>query len=456
MDDTRAPWWLRTVLAAGVFAFTFACRTRGVTDQFWLLGDQIRDWSIALRPFTELPLVGPPTHVGGYTIGPAYYWLMWGIRVTLGPWFDNLPHGGGIGQAIVESAADAVLFVALCRRIGSPWLALAGVLAIATSAFDMALSAIVWTTVVASAFGKVAIALMLLRWHQASLWRVALVAAVAWSAVHVYTGAIFVTVGVFMAMVAEPAVSRDRKSLVHRAAVLAGVVGALQVPWLLYHLQTGFSAPTMGAVTGSVRLVLSGEQGAQVAKSVDGLAAAFNYIQVQPWNVTWLPWAILAAGVVVALRYRHDLPLVTLLLVPQAAALAGYALFLGSVDHYYYIPVVPVMLLTVVFAVSPPSRRARTALGVAMLAGVTALIPARLQMAATLHKLPEYGVLLDASRRIVGTRLPMRAVMADFPLPPTAEPDFLYRVLGGQIEPGAPHMAVIRRDGQVEYRRPQD
>jgi hypothetical protein len=39
-------------------AFTFACRTWRIGDHFWLLGDQIRDWGIALRPLTQLPLVG--------------------------------------------------------------------------------------------------------------------------------------------------------------------------------------------------------------------------------------------------------------------------------------------------------------------------------------------------------------------------------------------------------------
>ena len=74
-------------IAALVLAFilTLVVRVRGVTEHFYLLGDQIRDWGIALRPFSDLPLVGPPTHVRGYTIGPAFYWILWAIRVTLGP-----------------------------------------------------------------------------------------------------------------------------------------------------------------------------------------------------------------------------------------------------------------------------------------------------------------------------------------------------------------------------------
>src|SRR5438093_6358115 len=79
-----------------VFAFTLTIRIWGISSRFLLLGDQIRDWSIALGSFAELPLVGPATHVHGYTIGPAFYWILWAIRVSVGPWFHNLPHAGGI------------------------------------------------------------------------------------------------------------------------------------------------------------------------------------------------------------------------------------------------------------------------------------------------------------------------------------------------------------------------
>src|SRR5688500_14267083 len=99
---------LRLTILAFTFAFTLIIRVRGISTHFWLLGDQIRDWTIALRPFTDLPLVGPATHVGGYTIGPAFYWILWAIRVVVGPWFQNMPHAGGIGQAILQSSADTL------------------------------------------------------------------------------------------------------------------------------------------------------------------------------------------------------------------------------------------------------------------------------------------------------------------------------------------------------------
>jgi hypothetical protein len=112
-DARRAGCLGDAALPALIFGVTLVLRTWEIDRRSWLLGDQIRDWEIALRPFADLPLVGPPTHVGGYTIGPAFYWILWTVRVTLGPWFDNLPHAGGIGQAAILSAADALLFVAV-------------------------------------------------------------------------------------------------------------------------------------------------------------------------------------------------------------------------------------------------------------------------------------------------------------------------------------------------------
>ena len=61
----RAPR-LELALAALIFLFTFTIRVWGISTRFFLLGDQIRDWSIALGPFAELPLVGPATHVPVY------------------------------------------------------------------------------------------------------------------------------------------------------------------------------------------------------------------------------------------------------------------------------------------------------------------------------------------------------------------------------------------------------
>ena len=82
-----------------------------------------------------------------------------------------------------------------------------------------------------------------------------------------------------------------------------------------------------------------------------------------------------------------------------------------------------------------------------------AIIPARRNDAMTIHQMGEYGVLVHASRVIVDRGTPVRAIRLDFPLPPTNDPEFVYRILGGRIDPASPWIAVILRSGEVTYRR---
>jgi len=443
---------LEYLAAAGLFLFAFAIRVRGIESHFWLLGDQIRDWGIALRPFHELPLVGPATHVGGYTIGPAYYWIMWAIRITVGPWFDNLPHAGGYGQAAIESGADVLLLAALARRLDSPGVAFAAMLMIVTAPFDVALSAIDWTCPIASALGKAAIALILLDWHRKGALRVAAIVALAWCAVQVYTGAVYVTAGVMAALLLEPFLRRDWMGVRRAAATLAVVVLALQLPYLAHRMMDRSSGAAMGAVTGGIGQILTGRTRPEVAKSLAGFAGAFNYIEVEPWH-TPLPLAALAVcSVIVAVRYRRDPIVLSLTLLPQGLAIVGYALFLGTLDHYYYIPVMPVTVLTAAFAVVLPARTLPgRVVGIATVAVAAAVVPWRLEFATTMHRLPEYRVLVAASRTIVATHEPVRAIRAEFTLLPSTDPEFLYKILGGRIDPNAPRAALIETDGSVRY-----
>jgi len=442
---------------AAVFAFTLYIRVQGISTHLWLLGDQIRDWSIALRPFGDLPLVGPATHVGGYTIGPAYYWIMWGIRVVVGPWFDNLPHAGGIGQAIIESGADVLLLTAVWRRTRSAWGALAAIVVISTAAFDVALSAIVWTTTVASALGKMAIALVLLDWHRRGVARVALIAALAWSAVQVYTGAVFVTVSVFAALLMDPIAHRNWAGVRRSVAAIAAVVGMLQVPYLIHQIQNRFGDRAMSHVTEGVWRILSRSDAPEVWKSLNGYAAAFNFIEVAPWQTTIPLWVLAVSALVVAIRYRRDPVLPVLTILPQVTAIAGYALFLGPLDHYYYISVMPAAVLTVFLAVAVPSYTTTgRVVGIAIFVAALAIVPARLRLAATMNKLPEYQTLVEGSRNIVRTGQPMRAISAAFPLPPTSDPEFLFTVLGGRIQRDARWFALIGVDGDVTYGKVED
>jgi hypothetical protein len=461
LDRRAAARYLLPILA---FSLTLALRVRGIGRHFALLGDQIRDWGLALGPFSELPLVGPATHVGGYTIGPAFYWILWTIRVTVGPWFDNLPHGGGIGQAIVQSGADALLLVAVWRRTGSVWMAVAAVVLIATGAYDLALSALIWNPTMGQALAKAATALVLLGWPHRSLAGVAVTTAVAWSAVHAYTGAIFVAIGVFAAVPGGLLFQKEYARAARSAAVILLVVAALQVPLVVYQLST--STEAMGAVTGSVGRILSGQALPDFRGSWAGFAGGFTFIQGAPFTIvpgapwhhsTWLAWLLAACAIIVTATHRRDPALLAVTIVPLALTVIGYAFFLGHAhEAYYYLSLIPAAVLTILLAfaaIRPPRVAAAVALSLALAA--LAITPARVRFASTLPRMPEYAALVDGSRRLVERGFPVRAIRTDFPLHHSVNREFIYRILGGRIDASSPVSALISRDGEISYQKVQ-
>src|SRR5262245_24763731 len=440
----------RLSIALLVFSLTLAMRIEGISQRFWMLGDQIRDWAIALRPFWELPLVGPPTHVGGYTIGPAFYWILWILRVLFGPWFDNLPHAGGIGQAALQSAADALLLIAIWRRT-SPWIALATVVIIATAAFDVSLASLVWNPPMGAALAKLAMAAVLADWHRRSFVHAAVIAAVAWSAVHAYTGAIFVVLSVFVAMLIDPFLRGNRRTSLRNAVAIAVVIALLQLPLVVFQLTKPRDA-AMGAVTGSLSRVLTGESPPEILKSLNGFAEAVQVIEFMPGRLPGLGWLLLICACIVALRYRKDPALLSLTVLPQIAAIAGYSLFLDDLDAYYYLSLMPATVLTFVLAVTTmPSARFARATAILTLVVALAFVPMRLRNAATMFQMPQYRVLVDASRKVRSFGQPMQQIRTDFPLPPSSNAEFLFEVLGGTIDRRAPWVCVIRADGEVSF-----
>ncbi|HET9270866.1 MAG TPA: hypothetical protein VFO31_21965, partial [Vicinamibacterales bacterium] len=271
-------------------------------------------------------------------------------------------------------------------------------------------------------------------------------------AVQVYTGAVYVTAGVLLALLIEPLKGRDWKA-VRRIAVASGaVIIVLQLPYLAHRMFDRASGPAMGAVTGGLARIVAGDASPQVGKSLAGYAAAFNYIEVMPWQTMVPLWGLVACSLVVAVRYRRDPAVLALTLVPQALAIVGYALFLDTLDHYYYIPVMPAAVLTMAFALAlPATGNAGRMAGIVLVGAAATIVPWRLGFATTMHRLPEYRVLVAASREIAGRHEAVRAIRTEFTLPPSTDPEFLYTILGGRIDRTASRTALVRADGSVQY-----
>jgi hypothetical protein len=241
---------IRVFVALAVFAYLTILRTWRISEIFGMLGDQVLYWNIALRPWRDLPLGGGPSSVGGTTLGPAFMWTMWGIRLVVGPWTDNLPHAGGIGLSVIQSIADVVLVIAIWRRFESLMLALAVTLLVATTPEEMSLSASIWNPPLSVAFVKIAIALVLLGDRNKTLLAGAAATASAVLAVQCHSSAVFVAAPVIASFPLREWLARRPRRALASAGAAAAVVLFLEIPFLLDLGITG-REPTPGAVMGT-------------------------------------------------------------------------------------------------------------------------------------------------------------------------------------------------------------
>jgi hypothetical protein len=288
--------------------------------------------------------------------------------VTVGPWLENLPHAGGVGEAILHSAGDTLLLAAIWRRTGSARLAVAATVLIA--AYDLQLPAIAWSPLMAVALAKLATALVLLGWPQRSSAGVAVAAAIAWCAVQCDASMIVVALGVFAALLAVPLHTRDYGGLRRNAWITAVVVAILQVPHAFYR------AP---------------------ARLDDGAAEVIG-----------------ASGILV--------PATLMLLLLAAASVSS-------------------------------TRRVTQVIVLTIFAAVVALVPGQLRPQPTANRMPDYGLLLDGSRKIARLKQPMRSIRTEFRLPPSSDPEFLYTILVGPVDPQSAWVALIKADGSVMYQQ---
>jgi hypothetical protein len=122
---------------------------------------------------------------------------------------------------------------------------------------------------------------------------------------------------------------------------------------------------------------------------------------------------VAACGVIVAVRYRRDPALLAVTLLPQFAALIGYAFWLGDLEAYYYVSLMAALTAEVgVSAVVP-----RHGSGRRLCSSCGRPRAHRALQFSTLFRMPQYETFVRASRVIVRSRQPMRAVRAGFRYP---------------------------------------
>ena len=439
----------RIALASVFFVYVLVMRTYDVASTFLMLGEQTRDWTIALGSIIDLPLIGAPSTAGGRGLGPIYYWLLWLGRITIGPFFDNLPHAGGIAVAILQSIADAWLFIVLSRRIH--WtLALALGLLIASAPFDIALSSLIWNPPVSAALVKMAMAMALSLTPASPLWHVGMTAAFAWCAVQAHLSGIFVAAPLLAALALNDkpkGLSLRRAGLsLPRLGVVAAVVLVLQLPFLISIVRdpSGPAGPTTAIAS------IVNPQAFKPWSAYGSVTGITGNLVMPISDAFGFAFPTLIAALVVAIVYRHDLILVGITVGAVLAATALFTTSTRSYDGYWFVTLTTALTLTFGMAIAAiPSKTAVQWIGVALLLIVAWRQPARIEDSKRFFKYPQYEPMVRASRELIMRASAVRDIRVNFEVHPTMDRLLLYKILGGRVDASALYTAVINADGTI-------
>jgi len=426
-----------TAIALALFAYVLSIRTYDVATTFLMLGEQTRDWTIALGGITGLPLTGAPSTAGGRGLGPVYYWILWLGRMLLGPFQDNLPHVGGFFVALLQSIADTWLFIALSRRM--PWtLALALCLLIASAPFDIAISSLIWNPPVAAALIKMATAMALSLTASSALWQVGVAGALAWMAVQTHLSGIFVAAPLIAAL----AFTRRLKGV----AVVAAIVVVLQIPFLMALIQE----PSAPAGPTSAIAGLTNPQAFRPWFAYNSVTGITGNLVVPLYNASEYAIPTIVAVAIVAFIYRKD-PIA--IAVSAGGVVMATLLFTTSTrayDSYWFVTLTTAMTLLFGMTIAAiPSRPAVTWIGLALLLLVAWRQPARIDDSRRFFKYPQYDTMVRASRELMMRAPVVRDITVSFDVHPTMDRHFVYKILGGRIDPGALYTAIVNSDGSV-------
>jgi hypothetical protein len=436
-------------LLAALFVYLAYARLHEANETFLLLRDQMRDWRIALGPFSSLPLVGPQSTAGGSSLGPVYYWVLWASRWTIGTWMDNLPQAGAYGIALFHGAADLLLVDSLRRRVDSVWVAVAAVLLVSTGPHELAVSSTIWNPAVSVAFIKLAMALRLRHDRNSSLWWTAATAAAAWCAVQAHSAAVFPAAAIVGSYIVDDLLSGRFRRALQQLRGAAEVIVVLQIPFVIHALtQPGEAIPTR-ALGGAGELLASG--GARWQPSLQAFLASAASLLFAPWQ-GWVVWRMLlvVCAIAIVLRYPRDAPLLSVTVAPLCLTVLGLAFWPGNYDAYWYLPVAP--CVSTAIALSLGLWRPGVT-GPIMVALIVTAQPSRLAASDFSYRMREFGPLLRGTRRIVRQTHELRRLETSFPMPPFSDQTFLYEVLGGRFSETAEFDAVIDETGDAQFRR---
>ena len=456
----------RVAVAATFFLYVLYIRVYDIADTFLMLGEQTRDWAIALGGITELPLTGAPSTAGGRGFGPVYYWILWLGRNLVGPFADYLPHAGGVTVALLQSGADTWLLFALWRRVG-PFLSLAMCLTIASAPFDIAISSVIWNPPVAAALIKMATAMALQLDERPPRWKIAVNVAFAWFAVQAHLSAIFVAAPLIAALILRPLfpthaatdlqvrrspeIDKPKglspRGMARNLGLIAAVILLLQVPYFIA-LARDPAAP-MGPTNAIT--TLTNTEAFRIDRSYNSIVNGTGELLVRQFDAWRFQIPTLVAAIIVLIKWRRDVVLLAVSVGGIAGATVLFATWTRGYDSYWFLTLTTAMVLTFGMAIAAiPFRPALVWTGAALLAAILVLQPSRIDQSKVFFKYPAYRTMRLASYELAVQHPVLRDIRMNFDgVHPTMDKYIMYRILGGRIDASAPQQAYVNGDGSV-------
>ena len=456
LSEVRSKVLFAFVLSLLLCLYSFYFRTFQITEHFHLLGDQVRDWNWALKPFRELPRVGTPTSKGGYCLGPIFYWTLWFIRITIGRFYENLPHAGGIGLAAIHSIADGILLVAILKR-GIPIIAsVAIMLLLVSSPFEASLSGTIWNPGLSVSFVELAIAFFLMIPNSHWALKTLVSSTAAWLAVQAHTQAIFFALPLLVYLVVEPWIVAGPRPALKRLLIIIAVIVVLQIPYATeINKHHDISQEQLGIIATSFNALGTQPSSFHPYASFTTLVAALAELFGPHLPRTVVIVLILIAGGAVLFGYRKHHEVLAVALLPLFVAWLGYSfLSVGTLYTYWYMNLMPSFVLLILFGFTKSSfpilDKVSPLLGIFVLLLAFASQPSRLATRAQSTSYPYYAAIVRGAKEIVRNGAPVRSVIPPS-FPNKVEPSYLVRWLGGRVEESADLIAIIGEDGSVTY-----
>jgi hypothetical protein len=170
--------------------------------------------------------------------------------------------------------------------------------------------------------------------------------------------------------------------------------------------------------------------------------------RIEEWPFQ-IPTAI--AGLIALVRWRHDVVALAVSVGGLLTASVLFAAWSRNYDSYWFLCMTPAMVLTYGLAIAAvPSRVAVHAVGGVLAAAMAMLQPERIEQSTAFFKYPPYRIMRIASYELAAREPILRDIRVNFEgAHPTMDKYFIYRILGGRIDPTAPRRAFVNADGSV-------